>query len=180
MMRRYPFGSMTFFPERANGFSMGSGETIRSSVTSSQTTLVAASATIYSTERGDHDRLFGEAGFDTLIGGSGNDKLVGGGGGDKLNGGGGNDELIGASGQDVLRSGSGSDVFIFSRMAGVDIIKDFDNGRDKIEITDGARSYRDLDISRSKGDVVVEFAGTEVIIEDVAFRSITESDFLFT
>lgn len=80
------------------------------------------------------DDLFGENGDDTLNGGNSIDNLFGGNGNDLLNGGNGNDWLGGEKGNDTLIGGLGSDVFLFAKSGGNDIITDFANGFDKIQI----------------------------------------------
>lgn len=90
-----------------------------------------------------HDTLDGGAGNDTLNGGDGHDDLNGGGskdilrgnlGDDTLNGSGGNDTLNGGQGDDELTGGAGSDRFVFTRVAGQDVITDFEDGSDKINL----------------------------------------------
>jgi Ca2+-binding RTX toxin-like protein len=113
---------------------------------------------------GDNDRLWGESGDDILIGddgddlihgGAGNDYLLGGSGRDLiwgdagqdiLNGGGGNDllfggagidSILGGGGDDIVYGGAGADQFRFSNLVnqGIDSIKDFQSGLDKIIIS---------------------------------------------
>lgn len=72
-----------------------------------------------------NDKLFGEAGSDLLLGGSGNDYLDGGSGDDILNGGSGNDTLVG---------GGNKDTFVFQTGFGTDIITDFRDGVDLIDL----------------------------------------------
>ena len=56
----------------------------------------------------------------------------------------GNDTIIGGLGNDVLKGGSGSDVFKFAANDGADIIKDFDLGLDKIDLSDWGISFDNL------------------------------------
>ncbi|WP_395612225.1 type I secretion C-terminal target domain-containing protein [Allosphingosinicella sp.] len=93
--------------------------------------------------------LIGTVNGDRLIGDSGNDVLDGGAGNDLLIGGDGNDRLIGGFGNDRMEGGLGSDTFVFNsigdsrtsamRSDGVkivpDIIADFANGTDKIDLS---------------------------------------------
>lgn len=92
------------------------------------------------------DYLFGNEGSDKLIGGDGDDFLSGGDGllnlsdaRDTLNGGSGEDFLVGDMGNDILIGGSGADRFGFvggrefaSASLGVDTIRDFGDGEDRI------------------------------------------------
>lgn len=113
------------------------------------------------------DRLFGENGddkldggnsIDTLSGGSGNDRLKGGNGDDFLTGGEGNDLLEGGVGNDWLNGekgndwmigGTGSDIFAFAKSSGHDVVNDFINGVDKIQIANntGVTNFSQLKIT---------------------------------
>ena len=81
------------------------------------------------------DRLVGKFGNDLLIGDVGNDDLQGRVGADSLTGGGGNDTLAGGGGDDVLTGGSGGDTFIFAKGGGHDVITDFADGLDRIDLS---------------------------------------------
>jgi Ca2+-binding RTX toxin-like protein len=107
-------------------------------------------------------------GNDTLIGGFGSDKLWGGAGNDCLSGGWGNDLLVGGSGNNTLWGGAGKDSFAFGwQSRGLDVIKDFEKGCDKLQLMDGitvtSQSYSNagtlLHLS-SGGDVLL--AGVKV------------------
>ena len=80
------------------------------------------------------DKIEGRGGNDVLTGEFGNDQLIGGEGDDSLYGLEGNDILIGGSGLDEVNGGQGRDTFILTRGAGHDIITDFTNGEDRIQI----------------------------------------------
>lgn len=86
--------------------------------------------------------ITGNVANNTLNGAAGNDILNGGNGVDILNGGAGNDVLIGGRGNDVLIGGAGVDRFQFrsgasfqSSTFGVDTIRDFTVGVDKIVLS---------------------------------------------
>jgi len=91
-----------------------------------------------------NDSIDGGLDNDVLRGGQGNDTVLGGDGNDILQGDLGDDFLAGGTGYDVLFGGAGDDVFDFSEdsqylasgsFAGiVDVIADFENGADKIEL----------------------------------------------
>lgn len=72
------------------------------------------------------DRIFGDGGADTLHGGAGNDTIRGGGAADTINGGQGDDLLIGDWGRDR---------FVFVPGGGNDTIRDFEDGRDIIDLS---------------------------------------------
>ncbi|MEO1611528.1 MAG: matrixin family metalloprotease [Pseudomonadota bacterium] len=128
------------------------------------------------------DRLFGGRGADTLRGDGGDDALRGGGGEDVLRGGGGGDRLIGGGGDDMLNGGGGRDVFVFSDRTGRDMIRDFEDGLDKIDLrgADDVERFADLSISRTGAGVAVSF-GEDARVEliDVARADLSADDFIF-
>ena len=138
--------------------------------------------------RGGKDRLDGKGGDDKLLGGAGNDRLTGGGGKDELNGGGGNDrilggggadEIIGGKGRDVLAGGAGRDAFVFGRNDGRDRVVDFQVNRDDLEITSGAKRFKQLEISQKGDDLHIVFGRTKVILEDVDRSDFDKGDVAF-
>jgi Ca2+-binding RTX toxin-like protein len=88
-----------------------------------------------------HDYIEGGGGDDVLRGQNGNDVLIGGDGNDKLFGGNGDDVLFGGMGTDILNGGRGKDTFVWTDIAesrpgaGRDIIEDFTQGEDKIDVS---------------------------------------------
>jgi len=135
--------------------------------------------------RGGNDRLFGLGGDDDLFGEAGNDSLIGGGGGDDLSGGTGNDSLIGGSGQDDLVGGAGQDTLIGNagrdtfdlQPGGNDIIRDFQDQVDKLELSGGLR-FNGL-VFRQQGENMLIFAdGNRVaLLQGVSTTFITQADF---
>jgi len=84
------------------------------------------------------DLIFGDNG--DLGKAGGNDLLEGGNGNDVLFGEGGNDRLVGGRGFDIMDGGAGADVFAYSaaeesRGWGADLIMNFVQGQDKIDLT---------------------------------------------
>jgi Ca2+-binding RTX toxin-like protein len=78
--------------------------------------------------------IYGRGGNDTIIGRVGNDFLIGGNG---------NDNISGGAGKDILTGGSGADTFIYNFFSdssptinSADIIKDFEQGTDKIDLNE--------------------------------------------
>lgn len=153
------------------------------------------------------DTLRGDEGQDTLIGGGGNDLLIGGGASDTLNGGEGADRLFGGELNDLLMGGAGNDVlsgsvgydrligqagndrligggfadrFVFATGAGTDTIVDFEDTRDRIEITAGATSFAQVTVTDVGTDVRVQFSNVTILIEDIAHTAINAADFVFT
>lgn len=90
------------------------------------------------------DLLFGARGEDVLAGNDGDDviiglwhsdRLIGGAGNDRLKGGAGHDVLRGGPGNDGLTGGPGRDVFVHAPGDGRDIVQDFTQGDDRIDLT---------------------------------------------
>ncbi len=128
---------------------------------------------------GGADRLFGGAGDDVLNGGRGQDTLTGSDGNDLLDGSGGADHLFGGVGMDTLLGGDGADVlyagagsdsmmggtgadrFVFASLSetsseplSCDIIADFNQGEDKIDL-----SAIDANTTNAVADDAFEFIG---------------------
>ena len=80
------------------------------------------------------DIIFGNRGDDLLDGSTGNDTLRGGKGNDTIIGGDGDDFLFGEDGDDTLIGGNGSDRFLLSPYSGIDIIWDFEDGKDLLSL----------------------------------------------
>lgn len=138
-----------------------------------------------------NDLLLGGPGSDSLRGGAGHDTLEGGKGGDLLHGGGGNDELFGGLGADILIGGSGEDHFIFrsaresSARAGIDEIRDFEVGVDKIDISQFFNSEVHTLSITTRGDgsfVTIDVNGDSKVDFSLLIANTTEissNDFIF-
>lgn len=137
-----------------------------------------------------NDRLFGLAGNDEIDGGRGDDLLEGGAGADDLDGGAGNDSLFGGegndllnggAGDDVLTGGAGSDIFEIYPGSGRDVITDFTNGVDRIEIDGFGRSAVEALIGAARqvgGDVVLDLgAGRSITLQDFRLADLDLADF---
>lgn len=141
-----------------------------------------------------NDRLFGQGGNDYINGGDdadrvsgqdGNDRLFGGGGRDRIEGGAGNDTLTDGKGIDLLTGGSGADIFAFVQDARLDTITDYEDGIDRIDMTDFGRGleFSDLTIAQSGNDVTITYMN-DVILVKAADGQISDfemnlSDFIF-
>ena len=140
-----------------------------------------------------NDTLIGGKGDDTLQGGLGNDelrgrnndeRLFGEEGNDRLFGNRGNDVLIGGSGNDTLIGGKGSDLFVLAQDNGVDLIKDFELGKDLIQLS-GNLQFKDLTIVQGSGRngsdamlFVTETNQLVAIVDDLNSNNLTISDFI--
>jgi Ca2+-binding RTX toxin-like protein len=130
---------------------------------------------------GGADRLFGGGGADELRGGGGKDRLDGANGADKLFGEGANDRLDGGKGKDLLVGGAGKDVFFFSRGDGADTVRDWQDGRDKIEIGRGANAFAKLDIDQNGKHALIEYGkrGDVIKLLKTDADDLDASDFIF-
>ncbi|MEX5580215.1 hypothetical protein [Pseudophaeobacter sp. A-200-2] len=129
----------------------------------------------------DDDLLYSGQGRDKLDGGSGHDELLGRRGDDTLHGGRGQDTLKGGSGDDLLTGSFGADRFVFGQNVGNDTITDFDYGSDTIEITRGAEALNEITFAQSGDDVLMTFAETSVLVENIAVDDLNLAEtFLFT
>ncbi len=125
------------------------------------------------------DTIRGAAGNDTIHGGTGNDKLYGGTGYDFIHGGEGNDTLYGDKGNDTLYGGNGSDTLFggagkdtFAFMLetvgkGVDVVKDFVLGQDKVDLSDVLQNFNPLTQSIMDFVSVTNVGGNAIISVDV-------------
>lgn len=114
-----------------------------------------------------NDVLLGKAGADNLLGGKGNDRLVGGGGDDVLNGGKDSDILVGRGGADLFR---------FRRGDGTDVVRDFIDDSDTLDLkahgdtaavlARATQSGADVVFSFSTGDSVTVLGTTIAALSD--------------
>lgn len=108
------------------------------------------------------DTLRGQGGKDKLFGEAGKDKLFGDASRDILRGGSGNDVLNGGTGNDTLYGNGGKDSFIYKKGFGADVIADFQNDIDRIEISGLGKKAKVLAAASEVGaDVVIDFAGSD-------------------
>ena len=106
--------------------------------------------------------LIGLAGTDILLGGEGDDGLAGGDNGDVLDGGAGDDRLLGGYDRDLLTGGEGADRFVFRPGDGRDIVTDFVDGEDSLDLSALGLELADLD---SNGDGVLDGADSFVKVK---------------
>jgi hypothetical protein len=122
--------------------------------------------------------LDGGKGNDDLAGLGGNDALVGGDGNDILRGGKGSDTLWGGKGSDTYLGGQGRDYFVLDLLKGVDVIKDFQNGKDAIALT-GGLVYDALELQQENQHLGVYFNRQKIaLIENANLDQIDSSDFV--
>lgn len=131
---------------------------------------------------------FGTAGTsgyakDRLSGNRGNDSLYGDGGNDVLKGGSGDDLLAGGRGRDTLAGGSGADVFVFSwaDFGSRDVIRDFEAGRDRINLSDSSlyiEGFEDLTLITRFGNTFVSSGNLDIKLDSYK-GGLEADDFIF-
>lgn len=104
------------------------------------------------------DYAFGGSGNDRLSGNQGTDMLEGFDGNDILIGGGGDDILTGGAGRDRLAGGNGADRFTFIQSGGHDVVLDFSDGEDLLDVSAfGLTAITQfMSITASGNDVVIQ------------------------
>ncbi|HET7715863.1 MAG TPA: calcium-binding protein [Bauldia sp.] len=117
------------------------------------------------------DSLYGDEGADSLYGGNGRDALDGGKDNDHLFGGRGKDTLDGGEGNDNLYGGKGKDTFkfglLFADTTTGDTIHDFEDGREKIDLSAAGFKASDIGVTLFIADV-----GTNVEITNATHGKI--------
>lgn len=130
----------------------------------------------------DNDRLLGEDGNDSLFGGKGGDYLEGGTGSDRLSGDLGDDTLAGSKGNNSLIGGIGEDVFRLTVNTGNNIILDFEDGIDRIDLK-RELAFSELAIVPGEDNTIsIVVTRTEEIIGTITRAdeiALTSDDFIF-
>ena len=129
---------------------------------------------------GNANRLRGFDGDDELRGKDGDDYLGGGSGADLLEGGGGADRLFGNSGS---LGDESTDTFVFAAGHGDDIIYDFANNEDKIDLSAfDLAGFDDLTITSTSYSVTIDLTdhgGGTIQLYDFDIANLDATDFLF-
>lgn len=138
------------------------------------------------------DELLGGKGVDVASGGAGADFLRGGAKADMLDGGADNDTIEGGAGKDQIRGGSGDDTltgdgardtFIFVDGDGSDLITDFTNGKDRIDLSghSAVSGFGDISSLQFGANLLVQFgaSGDTVVLENFLQADLDASDFIF-
>jgi Ca2+-binding RTX toxin-like protein len=98
-----------------------------------------------------------------ITGNTGNNYLDGGAGADTLNGGAGADTLFGGLGDDRLTGGTGGDTFRFAPGGGHDVITDYGNGADRIDISAYQKAGLTPTLANVGSNLVISFTDGDSI-----------------
>lgn len=152
--------------------------------------LSGASGDDFLSGNSENDVLSGNQGNDTISGGQNEDALYGGRGDDLLFGDLGddllygdldNDVLTGGAGNDTLTGGAGGDIFILSNSEGLDLMTDFQDGVDFIQLPESV-TFSNLAITTtSSGQALITNTLTNqqlVILNGIAASNLTTADFI--
>ena len=131
--------------------------------------------------KGD-DVVNGNIGEDIVYGNIGNDLIRGGQGNDTMYGNDGNDTILGNKGDDLLSGGAGFDVFVFTNENGADVIVDFEDVVDVIQIAAsiiGTAANAVTFVTYNDAGALFDIGGgNNIQIDGMVSGSITESDFI--
>lgn len=101
-------------------------------------------------------------------------------------GGAGNDVLIGNGGKDILRGGEGNDIFDFSSLKdsainAKDLIEDFEQGKDKIDLSgvENHLAFDSLQFSFDNVNTTIKDQHSDFAIDLKGHFEITQNDFIF-
>jgi Ca2+-binding RTX toxin-like protein len=106
---------------------------------------------------------YGNTLANVITGNGAANSLVGGAGADTLIGGAGADTLTGGLGDDSLTGGSGADVFVFAKGDGHDVITDFGNGADVLNLSSYLNAGYTPTLVLSGSDTLVQFSTGEYV-----------------
>ncbi|MCP4382778.1 MAG: hypothetical protein GY798_15390 [Hyphomicrobiales bacterium] len=135
-------------------------------------------------KKGD-DKLSGLGGNDDIKGNRGDDTLKGRKGDDTLDGGKNKDKLKAGKGDDEVTGGGGKDTFIFNMNHGDNVVTDFQNGKDKFDLSGFGFASKAKALSKfsevgTGNDDQIAFAakGTEIEINGIDLGQLGGSDLI--
>ncbi|NVJ71484.1 MAG: M10 family metallopeptidase C-terminal domain-containing protein, partial [Alphaproteobacteria bacterium] len=136
------------------------------------------SDTVYTPPEITIENAIGGSGNDSLIGNAADNDLQGNAGNDVLTGGTGEDTLTGGAGNDTLTGGSSDDIFSFDANWGDDVISDFEDNDDTIDLSAAGLEYADLTITNSGNDAIISDGnGNTIRVEGISASALTATDF---
>ncbi len=131
------------------------------------------------------DQIVGSDTDDVIHGTVNDDVIVGFDGNDTLFGGAGDDRIIDGAGVDIMWGESGADIFVFRQDYRMDSVMDFEDGIDKIDLTDFAMLYsiEQLTFVQKLYGVEISFGNDRFHIEAdsgiLQIADLTTDDFIF-
>jgi Ca2+-binding RTX toxin-like protein len=109
--------------------------------------------------------------------------MIGNKGDNRLLGGANHDILSGGAGKDVLKGGADGDTFYFRKNSDVEIVRDFQDGSDRLSV-EFAYTTNDLNdlfahhMQKKGDDVVITYGEDRLVIEDTKIAELTADDFI--
>ncbi|EEW24415.1 calcium-binding protein [Rhodobacter ferrooxidans] len=121
----------------------------------------------------------GTDGADLLLGSAANDMITGGTGNDSLKGDLGDDILLDGAGSDSLWGGAGADVFVLAADGVADVIRDFQVGIDRIDLSGWGRVYSvdELRVVARTGGATIIFGSETLTVMSANGQPIQPSAF---
>ena len=116
--------------------------------------------------------MHGTEGNDFILGGAGDDHLYGETGNDNLYGDEGNDTLYGGQGDDMLYGGAGNDTFVYADGDGIDVVKDYEEGKDTLQISAGSITKAE----KKDGAVILTVGTGSITLEGASNKTIQIQD----
>lgn len=98
------------------------------------------------------------------MGGDGDDILHGGSGEDVLNGGAGDDILVSGLKATIMTGGEGADIFVFGAGSGMDIVRDFQIGRDSLSFATQDGHQVVVDAREMAGSALLDLGGGHTVL----------------
>lgn len=86
-------------------------------------------------------------------------------------------KLTGGAGDDVLRGFEGSDTFIFASNDGDDLVQDFEDGTDLLDVSGAVAGFSDVTVSQVGADTVVDYGNGTITLAGMNAADITADDF---
>ncbi|MGQ0609816.1 MAG: M10 family metallopeptidase C-terminal domain-containing protein [Paracoccaceae bacterium] len=140
---------------------------------------------VFELDLGDLGLLITASGAEAT-GGALDDRIIGTSGGQVLSGGGGDDVLHDGSGADWLIGGAGADVYVLMADGATDTIADFEDGIDRIDLSDWGMIYSAsaLLITGTATGATISYGGQQLVITSadggtLAPGSLGDDDFIF-
>ena len=125
------------------------------------------------------DSITGNNKANTIKGNGGNDKIKAMGGNDTVRGGGGKDTVDGGTGNDNLYGNSSADTFVYAKKYDKDVIRDFQNNTDVLQISNlGSKANVLSHASNVNGNVKFDFGNGDTLTVNNITKAQIQDDLL--